>query len=64
MALIDFGTGTTGDGDTLYNAFTKINLIVGNGNGNVSSCTATGISAMSAVNTGASNTANGNYSLS
>jgi len=64
MALIDFGTGTTGDGDTLYNAFTKINLIVGNGNGNVSSCTATGIAAMSAVNTGASNTANGYYALS
>lgn len=65
MALINFGSGTdTATGDTLYNAFTKINNIIGNGNGNVSSCTATGISAMSAVNTGTSNTANGYYALS
>ena len=27
MALIDFGTGTAGDGDTLYAAFVKINNI-------------------------------------
>jgi len=64
MALIDFGTGTEGNGDTLYAAFVKINNIIGNGNGNVSSCTATGIAAMSAVNTGVSNTANGYYALS
>ena len=65
MALINIGTPTnTPTGDTLYDAFTKINLIVGNGNGNVSSCTATGIAAMSAVNTGSSNTANGSYALS
>ena len=65
MALINIGTPTnTPTGDTLYDAFTKINLIVGNGNGNVSTCTATGIAAMSAVNTGASNTANGHSALS
>jgi len=65
MALINIGTpSNTPTGDTLYDAFTKINLIVGNGNGNISSCTATGIASMSAVNTGASNTANGYYALS
>ena len=64
MALIDFGTGTEGNGDTLYAAFVKINNIIGNGNGNVSTCTATGIGAMSAINTGASNTANGHSALS
>lgn len=63
MALIYFGTGTAGDGDTLYDAFVKINGIIGNGNGNIATCTATGIGAMSAINTGANNTANGNLSL-
>lgn len=63
MALIDFGTGTEGNGDTLYAAFVKINNIMGNGNGNVSTCTSIGINAMTAVNTGASNTANGYGSL-
>jgi hypothetical protein len=63
MALIDFGTGTAGDGDTLYAAFVKINNIIGNGNGNISTCTAVGAGAMSAINTGAFNTANGHISL-
>lgn len=65
MALINLGTSpNTATGDTLYDAFTKINLIVGNGNGDIESCTATGKGAMSAVNTGAYNTANGFYALS
>lgn len=65
MALINLGTApNTATGDTLYDAFTKINLIVGNGNGNVSTCTATGLGSMSSVNTGTYNTANGFYALS
>ena len=65
MALIDLGTSpNTATGDTLYDAFAAINLIIGNGNGDIESCTATGKGAMSAINTGISNTANGFYALS
>jgi len=64
MALINFGTGGLNDGDTLYDAFTKINNIIGNGNGNISTNTATGLNALSANTTGSSNTAIGNAALS
>jgi len=64
MALIYFGTGTAGDGDTLYAAFVKINNIIGNGNGNISTNTATGLNALSANTTGSSNTGIGNNALS
>ena len=63
MALIDFGTGTAGDGDTLYAAFVKINNIIGNGNGNISTCTAVG-STVLVLNTGSDNTGIGNFALS
>lgn len=64
MALINLGTSpNTATGDTLYYAFAAINTIIGNGNGNIATCTATGLGSMSAINTGANNTANGNLSL-
>lgn len=64
MALIDFGTDpNTPTGDTLYDAFVKINNIIGNGNGNFSTNTATGTTALNVNTTGTDNTANGNYAL-
>lgn len=64
MALIDFGTDpNTPTGDTLYDAFVKINNIIGNGNGNFSTNTATGTTALNVNTTGVDNTANGNYAL-
>jgi len=64
MALIDFGTNpNTSTGDTLYDAFVKINNIIGNGKGNFSSNTATGSNTLASNTTGTDNTANGNYAL-
>ena len=64
MALINFGTGTAGDGDTLYAAFVKINNIIGNGKGDISTNTATGLNTLPANTTGSSNTGIGNNALS
>lgn len=81
MALgIDFGSITSGDGDTLFAAFTKINnmfttttklsngdlninsIIVGKGGGSISTCAIVGNNSLN-TNTGADNTAMGNYAL-
>lgn len=62
MALIYFGTGTAGDGDTLYDAFVKINGIIGVGSGTATYSLKVG-NGLEANTTGTSNTALGQFAL-
>ena len=62
MALIYFGTGTAGDGDTLYDAFVKINGIIGAGSGTTTYSLKVG-NGLEANTTGISNTALGQFAL-
>jgi hypothetical protein len=62
MALIYFGTGTAGDGDTLYDAFVKINGIIGVGSGTATYSLKVG-NGLEANTTGVSNTALGQFAL-
>jgi hypothetical protein len=62
MALIYFGTGTAGDGDTLYDAFVKINGIIGVGAGTATYSLKVG-NGLEANTTGTNDTATGYFAL-
>jgi len=62
MALIYFGTGTEGDGDTLYDAFVKINGIIGAGSGTATYSLKVG-NGLEANTTGTNDTAIGYFAL-